>query len=207
MYVRFRLHSLFRRPAPYKSSHPDRVVADFARPRRFFITAHSHRALLLFRAKSRFSHFVRICRDHSVAATTDFARFRLRRFSAAIFFACIGFRKLKKSPGTLFQTVTERYPTAVANTAQPRLFFAAPPPPRRKCGTNCALPGALSHRSSSIALDLAYAVDFASKKSVLMRFALEYWLTHAMESGSFSYPSYRLPKPMPLARRLPRYLM
>lgn len=69
------------------------------------------------------------------------------------------------------------------------------------------LPGALSHRSSSIALDLAYAVDFASKKSVLMRFALEYWLTHAMESGSFSYPSYRLPKPMPLARRLPRYLM
>ena len=80
IYFCFRLLSLFRRLAPYKSSHPDRVVADFARPRRFFITAHSHRALLLFRAKSRFSSFVRICRDHSVAATTDFARFRLRRF-------------------------------------------------------------------------------------------------------------------------------
>ena len=44
----------------------------------------------------------------------------------------------------------------------------------------------LSHRSSSSALDFAYAVDLASKKSVFMRLALEYWLTHAMEAGSCS---------------------
>ena len=43
-----------------------------------------------------------------------------------------------------------------------------------------------AHRSSSMALDFAYAVDFASKKSVLMRFALEYWLTHAIDAGSVS---------------------
>ena len=61
------------------------------------------------------------------------------------------------------------------------------------CKTNARLPaGAVisvcvtAHRSSSMALDFAYAVDFASKKSVLMRFALEYWLTHAIDAGSVS---------------------
>ena len=40
------------------------------------------------------------------------------------------------------------------------------------------------YRSSTSAVLLAYAVDFASKKSVFTMFAFEYWLTHAMSSGS-----------------------
>ena len=47
----------------------------------------------------------------------------------------------------------------------------------------------LFYKSSSIAVLLAYAVERASKKSVLTMLASAYWETHFMVSGSFSYPS------------------
>ena len=65
----------------------------------------------------------------------------------------------------------------------------------------------LIYKSSTMAALFAYAVLFASKKSVFTIFALEYWFTHFMDCGSSSYPSYRVPKPSPLQRRFPRYRM
>ena len=43
-----------------------------------------------------------------------------------------------------------------------------------------------AYRSSTSAVDLAYAVDLASKKSVFTMLALLYWLTHCMSAGSSS---------------------
>ena len=63
------------------------------------------------------------------------------------------------------------------------------------------------YKSSTRALDFAYAVLLASKKSVLIMFAFENWLTQDMLSGSRSWPSYKGSKPSWVQRRFPRYWM